>query len=303
MVEVISSCLNSVYSASSLSLNTRFHQILRIAESSHFRRIWTRFCVLFAIFSITQLSANSYYRLQGYDSSYRLLDDAPITQKKKSLKSHNSQNRTPRPKREQSTRRIDISPPASRNGSNSNKWDSSRLNPTPNEPARIRYGFPPYPRQHFLLLGLNTGIDLYTQSTAGQDNSKHIGIELGAKIGYLYYFTKSETSHAMRIYANFGTSIPTSRALPLNLAVSGNVDFLFNVIYFDIYLGGGYGGEYFASQGFFAHGALLNTGFSKRIGNHQLEVGVRVPFYPLLMRLDSALNHNIDFILTYNYRF
>lgn len=245
---------------------------------------------------------SAYYRLQGYDSGYRLLDDAPITQKKKPLKSYNSQNRTPRPKREQSTKRIDISPPILRNGSAS-RWDSSRIKPTPNEPARIRYGFPPYPRQHFLLLGLNAGVDLFTQSATRQDNSKRIGVELGAKIGYLYYFTASDDSHAMRLYANLGTAIPTSRALPLNFSFSGNVDFLFNVIYFDIYLGGGYGGEYFASQGFFSHGALLNTGFSKRIGNHQLEVGVRVPFYSMLISPDSALNHNIDFIFTYNYLF
>lgn len=246
---------------------------------------------------------SAYYRLQGYDSGYRLLDDAPVIQKKKPLKSNNSQNRASRPKREQSTKRIDISPPALRNGSNTGKWDSSRLKPTPNEPARIRYGFPPYPRQHFLLLGLNSGVDIFTAESSLDSAKKAFAVELMGKIGYFYFFTHYNDSHSMRIYANFGTAIPTSRALPPNFAVSGNLDFLFNVIYFDIYLGGGYGGEYFVPQGFFSHGALLNTGFSKRIGNHQLEVGVRVPFYSMLISLDSAINHNIDFIFTYNYLF
>ena len=266
------------------------------------RRIYGGFCFAF-IFSATLYADSAYYRLDGYDSGYRLLDDAPIVQKHKPLKSHNSQNRTPRPKKQQNFNRIDISPPPLRNGSGADAWNESRISPSPNEPARIRYGFPPYPKQHFLLLGLNTGVDLFTQSPVIGENSKHIGVEIGAKIGYLYYFTKSENSHAMRIYATFGTAIPTSSAIPPNFALSGNVDFLFNVIYFDIYLGGGYGGEYFAPQGFFAHGALLNTGFSKRIENHQVEIGVRVPFYPLLTQVDSALNHNIDFVLAYNYRF
>lgn len=243
---------------------------------------------------------SAYYRLQGYDSGYRLLDDAPIIQKKKPLKSNNSQNRASRPKREQSTKRIDISPPALRNGSNAGKWDSSRIKPTPNEPARIRYGFPPYPRQHFIMVGLNSGVDIFTAESSLDSAKKAFAVELMGKFGYFYFFTRDNDSHSMRIYAHFGTSIPTNKAIPANIAFGANIDFLINVIYFDLFLGAGYGGEYFIRNATLSHGALVNTGFSKRIGNHQLEVGVRVPFFTMP---DSALNHNIDIVLSYNYIF
>lgn len=225
------------------------------------------------------LFANTFYRLQGVDSSYDLLEDSPLIQKQKKLKSMNTQNRTPRPTKKPNYDRIDI---------------------VANKQALIRFGInPPKIRQHFLMLGLNSGIDLFTHST----KSKHIAIDLVGKIGYLYYFSDKADSNALRIYLNLGSPIPTTRAIPASVAGNINLDFLLNVIYFDLYIGGGYGGEYFIKNRFFSHGFIVNVGFSKRLQNHQIEFGLRVPFYSMLTTSNFALNHNIDFIVGYNYRF
>lgn len=237
----------------------------------------------FLLFFATLVVANAqYYRLQGVDSSYDLLEDSPLIQKQKQLKNMNSQNRTPRAKKEISTERIDIST---------------------NKQALIRFGInPPKPRVHFLILGLNSGIDLFTNSTP-YTTKKHIAVEIMGKIGYSYYFNQTEQSNALRIYLNIGSPIPTTKAIPASLATNLNIDFLINVIYFDLYIGGGYGGEYFVKNSFFSHGFIVNVGFSKRLDNHQIEFGLRVPFYSMLSTSNSIINHNIDFVLGYNYRF
>ncbi|MGX3010061.1 hypothetical protein ACWIUD_00655 [Helicobacter sp. 23-1044] len=255
------------------------------------------FLILSCVFSC--VVADSAYRLQGFDAEYNLLNDAPIIQKGKALKSHNAQNRTPRPPKKQSNKRIEP-PKSSTRAVNARDFDGSRLSILENEPARIRYGFPPYPPQHFLMIGLNGGADIFSAESSADSAKKLIGVEIMGKFGYLYFFTRDANSHALRIYAHFGTAIPTNKALAWNVAFGGNIDFLINVFYFDLFLGVGYGGEYFTS-GLLKHGTLLNTGISRRIGNHQIELGVRVPFYFLP---DSAiLRHNIDILLGWNYRF
>lgn len=234
--------------------------------------------VLFAFVNV--LCASNFYRLEGVDSGYKLLEDSPLLQKQKKLKPMNTQNRTPRPKKEPSFERINI---------------------IANQQALIRSGLnPPKIQQHFFMLGLNSGIDLFSVIDT---TKKQIAVEIAGKMGYLYYFSERADSNAMRIYVNFGSPIPTTSAIPASLAVSLNMDFLLSVVYFDLYIGGGYGGEYFFKNRFFSHGFIVNVGFSKRFDNHQVEFGLRVPFYSMLESANTALNHNIDFILGYNYRF
>lgn len=241
-------------------------------------------------------SPEPYYRLDNFDSRYKLLDDPPAPSEK--IKQLNPSalykaNRPARIKKKPPYRRVEIFPPAKRVGSDK-KMSYRRIKIIPNKQALIRSGLPYYePRAHFLLLGLNSGVDLF-----GANGKTQATAEIAGKIGWHFYFTDDDDSSAMRIYATFGAPLPINPAIPKAISANLNVDFLINAIYLDFFIGGGYGGDYFLDDKFFSHGFLLNAGISKAIDAHQIEVSARVPFYK-----KRNVNHIVDIVLSWHYLF
>lgn len=267
-----------------------------------------RFLLVFIMFALHLVNASStpepYYRLDNYDSRYNLLDDPPAPEPKTKLLNRASMYRPARPariKNKPDYRRIEILPPAKRAGSD-RVGDYRRIHILQNRQALIRSGLPYREiRSHFLILGLNSGVDIFTTTTANTSD-KRVAVEIAGRIGWLYYFSEDDYSSSMRIYFAFGAPIPTHSAIPKALNGNLNMDFLINARYLDIVVGGGYGGDYFLNERFFAHGFLLNFGISKQIGNNQLEIGVRVPFYAPYLSGARGVNHNIDIVIAYHYR-
>lgn len=264
-----------------------------------------KFLLIIAIFVLSFVhgagSPEPYYRLDNYDSRYKLLDDPPAPPEKRKTLNPSALYKAVRPariKKEPNYKRVEILPPAKRIGSDV-KHDYRRIKIIPNKQALIRSRLPYIePRAHFLLLGLNGGVDLFTSM-----GKKHIAVEIMGKIGWHYFFTDDDNSSSMRIYFAIGTPIPVMPEI--SQAVSGNlnVDFLINAIYLDFYIGGGYGGDYYIKERFFSHGFLINAGISKAINAHQVELGVRVPFYSVLNSANQQKKHIIDIIIAWNYRF
>lgn len=253
------------------------------------------FIALCAVNLCASSTPEPYYRLDNFDSRYKLLDDPPAPPEK--IKQLNPSalykaNRPARIEKKPDYRRVEIFPPAKRVGSD-RKMSYRRIKIIPNKQALIRSGLPYYePRAHFLLLGLNSGVDLF------EINGKtHATAEFAGKIGWHFYFTDDDDSSAMRIYLNIGAPIPIN-AIPKAISANLNVDFLINAIYLDFFVGAGYGGDYFLDDKFFSHGFLLNAGISKAIDAHQIEVGARVPFYK-----KRNTNHIVDIVLSWHYRF
>lgn len=221
---------------------------------------------------------SSYYRLENHDSSYRKLKDSPLPPDKRKKLPPSALYKQSRPAREKK------------------EIDYSRQEVISNSQALMRFGIFPKQRKHFLTFGINSGIDLFTllDSTTSK---KYINIDLLGKIGYLYQFN----ANALRIYLDLGGRIPTNSAIPLALGFNGNMDFLINLIYLDFYIGAGYGAEYFG-KGTLSHGFKVNLGISKSFENHQVEFGLNIPFYRFHNIGDKTLHHNIDFIISYNYK-
>ncbi|MDE6885765.1 MAG: hypothetical protein K2P17_01800 [Helicobacteraceae bacterium] len=256
--------------------------------------------ILIAFISLAE-SSDNYYKLDDYDSSYRLLKDKPLPPPKLRDLNTYSKGRPAREKKEMDYSRREIPVPQSRPSQINENYDYERNNILINQQALDRLNGTIYKekQKHFLFLGLNSGSNLFSIVTQ-YDAKKHISIELKAKIGYLYYFYKN---NAFRIYANVGTSFPLYKEIPLDVIFSGNIDFLIDFYVIDFYIGVGYGGEYFIKEKFISHGVNINLGLSKSFGNHQLEFGIALPFYYIFTKNDKILNHNIDFILGYNYKF
>ncbi|RDU65159.1 hypothetical protein [Helicobacter sp. MIT 14-3879] len=235
---------------------------------------------ILCIFFINIFGANSYYRLDNYDSSYKKLDDRPEPIEKKKVLHPSSIYKQSRPARVEK------------------KPDYTRKDILPNNQALIRIGKPPKIKRHFLMLGVNTGINIFSLTDINK-SKKYIVTEIMGKIGYLYYFN----ANALRIYLDLGARFPTNNNIPLGLAISSNFDFLINIIYLDFYIGAGYGGEYFIKDNFFSQGFKINLGISKSFKKHQIEFGITIPFYKFFINDIKILNHNIDFIFSYNYNF
>lgn len=259
-----------------------------------------RFAIAMAIIVLNLFGTESpYYRLDNFDSRYNLLDDPPPPPEK--LKNLNPSslykaNRPVRIKKEPNYKRVEIPPPTKRIGSD-REISYRRIKIIPNKQALIRSGLPYIePMAHFLLLGINSGVDLFKQSSKNR-----IAVEIAGKIGWHYYFSDDDDSSSMRIYLNIGT--PIDSAIPKAVSGSINMDFLINVVYIDLFVGGGYGGDYFLKERFFSHGFLINAGISKAINAHQIELGTRVPFYKTLNNANRSTKHIIDIILAWNYRF
>ena len=242
-----------------------------------------------------------YYRLDNYNSHYNLLDDPPAPPEKIKQLNPSSLYTALRPARIQKKpdyRRVDIFPPAKRIGSDK-KMSYRRIKIIPNKQALIRSGLPYIePRAHFLLLGLNSGVDLFESHS-----KKRVTMEIAGKIGWHYFFSDDDNSSSMRIYLAFGSPIATTSAISQAISGSVNMDFLINALYLDFFIGAGYGGDYFLDERFFSHGFLLNAGISKSIGAHQIELGARVPFYRALNSANGRTKHIVDIILAWNYRF
>lgn len=240
-------------------------------------------------------SLEPYYRLDNYDSRYNLLDDPPAPlEKEKQLHPSSLYGaiRFPRIPKEPNYKRVEILPPVSRIGSYKD-FDYRRIAVIPNKQALIRSGlWYDEPRVHFLLLGINGGADLF--------NKNRVAVEIAGKIGWHYFFSDGNHSSSMRIYLGIGAPIPITKEI--SNAVSGNVniDFLINALYLDFFIGGGYGGDYFLKERLFSHGFLVNAGISKAIMAHQIELGVRVPFYGVLK--DKQTKRIVDIILSWHYR-
>ncbi len=263
-----------------------------------------KFLLIIAIFALGVAngagSPEPYYRLDNYDSRYKLLDDPPAPPEKTKQLNPSSLYKAIRPARiekKPNYKRVEILPPAKRIGSDA-KRSYRRIKVIPNKQALIRSGLPYYePRAHFLLLGINSGVDLFSI------DKKRVAVEIAGKIGWHYYFSDDDYSSAMRIYLNIGAPISTSSALSQAISGSINMDFLINAVYLDFFLGGGYGGDYYLKERFFANGFVLNAGISKEIDAHQIELGARVPFYSVLKGANGQTRHIVDIIIAWNYRF
>ena len=262
-----------------------------------------RLLLVIAIFALNLASGASspepYYRLDNYDSRYKLLDDPPAPlQKQKQLNPSSLYTaiRPARIKKEPNYRRVELLPPAKRIGSD-REFDYRRIKVIPNKQALIRSGLPYYaPRAHFLLLGINGGVDLFS------NDKTRVAVEIAGRIGWHYFFSDDDYSSSMRIYLSVGAPIQTTPELSQAIGGNLNVDFLINAIYLDFFIGGGYGGEYYLKERFFSHGFLINAGISKAIRAHQIELGVRVPFYSALNGANGRTKHIIDIILAWHYR-
>lgn len=259
--------------------------------------------LLIAIFALNLASGagspEPYYRLDNFDSRYKLLDDPPAPPEKIKQLNPSSLYKAIRPariKKEPNYRRVELLPPAKRIGSD-REFDYRRIKVIPNKQALIRSGLPYYePRAHFLLLGINGGVDLFSNA------KKRVAVEIVGRIGWHYFFSDDDNSSSMRIYLGVGAPIPTTNELSQAVAGNLNVDFLINALYLDFFIGGGYGGEYFLKERFFSHGFLINAGISKAISAHQIEVGVRVPFYSALRGANGRTKHIIDITIAWHYR-
>ena len=252
------------------------------------------FIALCAVNLYASSTPEPYYRLDNFDSRYKLLDDPPAPPEK--IKQLNPSalykvNRPARIQKKPDYRRVEIFPPAKRVGSD-RKINHRRIKIIPNKQALIRSGLPYIePRAHFLLLGLNSGVDLFESHS-----KKRVAVEIAGKIGWHY-------SSAMRIYLNIGAPIPITQEISKAISGSLNIDFLINAVYLDFFVGGGYGGDYFLNDKFFSHGFLLNVGISKAIDAHQIELGARVPFYRVMNGASGRVKHIVDIVISYNYRF
>lgn len=259
------------------------------------------FIALCAVNLYASSTPEPYYRLDNFDSRYKLLDDPPAPPEK--IKQLNPSalykaNRPARIQKKPDYRRVEIFPPAKRVGSD-RKISHRRIKIIPNKQALIRSGLPYIePRAHFLLLGLNSGVDLFESHS-----KKRVAVEIAGKIGWHYYFTDDDDSSAMRIYLNIGAPIPITQEISKAISGSLNIDFLINAVYLDFFVGGGYGGDYFLNERFFSHGFLLNVGISKAIDAHQIELGARVPFYRVMNGASGRVKHIVDIVISYNYRF
>lgn len=234
------------------------------------------FCKIF-IFYISLSSiilSNDYYKLDDFDTKYKKLNEPPLPpQIDKSLhpssiykyKYHQKKNK---------------------------KTSYSRINIIKNKQAlnRLAHKQQDGPKSAFFLLGINSGIDLYRV-----DYNQTVSFDLGFKIGYLRMFS----SNAIRAYIQTSGRIGT-KSINNAINTNANIDALFDITIANLYVGGGYGGEYYFYNKQIIHGPHINLGINKVINyNSNFDIGINIPFYETTT--GKKIKNNINFVVAYNY--
>lgn len=230
--------------------------------------------IIFCVAILSTVYGDDYYKLDSYDAKYKKLDEPPLTpQVDKSL--HPSsiyKYRYPqRKKRKPSYNRIEII---------KNKQALNRLEHKQQDKLQNNY----------FLSGVNLGIDLYNT-----DSKYDILFELGLKLGYMRMFS----SNSIRAYIQTSGKIGIKNVND-SANISASIDALFDITIANLYVGGGYGGEYYFYNKHIIHGPHLNIGINRAINkNSNFDVGINIPFYGEVN--EKRIKNNVNFVIAYNY--
>lgn len=220
--------------------------------------------------------SNDYYKLDDYDASYNKLKEPKLPPSKDKELHPSSIYKYEYPQKEKK------------------KPSYSRIEVINNEQAlnRIQEIKKITKDKDYLLLGLNSSVDLYDL------NSKNLlALELGLKIGYIHLFNSNAVRTYIKTYGKIGLG---NNDISI-IGVDANIDFLFGVRIFNLYLGLGYGGEYSIKDNIIKHSPHINIGINKILNvNSNIDIGVKIPFYILLDKKFGVRN-NASFVINYNY--
>lgn len=236
-------------------------------------KYFVKICILCITLS-SAIYGDVYYKLDDYDMRYKKLDEPPLPpQIDKSLHPSSIHKYKYRKKKNK-------------------KPSYSRIEIINNKQAlnRIENKQQDSPRNSYFLLGVNAGVDLYSAN-----NTIDTSFDLGLKIGYIHMFS----SNSLRTYMQTSGQIGIKN-INNSINMSINIDALFDITIANLYVGGGYGGEYYFYNKQIIHGPHINLGINKIINkNSNFDIGIIIPFYENTS--GKKIKNNINFVFAYNY--